>query len=47
MLVTPVFNLRVQVVDGLVQESLAVYTRVEKGGKGSGGGQITGGGKLG
>jgi len=46
-LITPVLNLHVKVTDGLIQEGLAVYTRVEEGGEGSGGGQIARGREFG
>jgi len=45
-LFTPVVNLRVNVANGLVQESLAVNTRIKKCGEGSGRGQVARGGKL-
>jgi len=43
LLFTPGVNLRVNVTDGLIQKGLAVNTRIKKGGKGSGGGQVAGG----
>ena len=46
MLITPVFNLHVKFTDGLIQEGLAVNTRIKEGGEGGCCGQVTGGGKF-